>query len=73
MSTRTERIEVFADTQEWIWADPDLSASINVAKKNTTVFYENDYPAFDASKTKDMAIEVSGDRSFQAAMRLRKE
>ena len=73
MSTRTERIEVFADTQEWIWADLDLSASINVAKKNTTVLYENDYPAFDASKTKDMTIEVSGDRSFQAAMRLRKE
>ncbi|MBO4787810.1 MAG: TIGR02452 family protein [Lachnospiraceae bacterium] len=73
MSTRTERIEVFEDTQKWIWADSDLSASISAAKKNTTVFYENDYPTFDASKTKAMAVVVSGDRSFQAAMRLRKE
>ena len=73
MSTHAERIEVFNDTKAWIVSDPDLSASVVVAKKNTVVFYEDDYPAFDSSKTKDTVIEVSGYRSYEAAMRLRKE
>jgi uncharacterized protein (TIGR02452 family) len=73
MSTAYERIAVFQDTMNWINSDPVLSASIPVAKKNTTVFYEDDYPIFDASRTKDMRITVSGDRSYQAAMKLRRE
>ena len=73
MSDRNQRIEVFNDTQDWIKNDPALSASIDVAKKNTTVFYEDDYPAFDLSKTRDTVITVSGDRSYQAAMKLHKE
>lgn len=72
MSTRVERIEVFEDTLSWINSDPDLSASVDSAKKNTAVFYEDDYPAFDSSKTKDTVIEVSGSRSLEAAMQLRK-
>ena len=43
MSTTAQRIEVFQDTMDWIKNDPDLSASIPAAKKNTTVFYEDDY------------------------------
>lgn len=73
MSTPAQRIEVFQDTQNWINMDPDLSASIPVAKKKSTVFYEDDYPAFDASKTRDTIITVSGARSYQAAMKLHKE
>ncbi len=73
MSTRDQRIEVFEDTLKWIEDDPDLSASIPVAKKKTEVFYENDYPNFDPDKAKKMTIAVSGDRSYQAAMRIRKE
>jgi uncharacterized protein (TIGR02452 family) len=73
MSTQYERIQVFEDTLNWIKSDPDLSASIDAAKKNTTVYYEDDYPVFDTSKTRDMKITVSGDRSYQAAMRLHKE
>ena len=73
MSDRAQRIEVFNDTQDWIKNDPALSASIPVAKKNTTVFYEDDYPAFDFSKTRDTVITVSGDRSYQAAMKLHRE
>ena len=73
MSDRAQRIEVFNDTQDWIKNDPALSASIPVAKKNTTVFYEDDYPAFDSSKTRDTVITVSGDRSNQAAMKLHRE
>ena len=73
MSTSDERIAVFQDTMNWIDSDPDLSASISAAKKNTTVYYEDDYPAFNASDTKEMLITVSGDRSYQVAMRLYKE
>lgn len=73
MSTHEQRIEVFQDTMNWINSDPDLSASIPVAKKNTTVFYEDDYPVFDASKVGNMIITVTPDRSYQAAMRLHKE
>ena len=39
MSTSDERIAVFQDTMNWIDSDPDLSASISVAKKNTTISY----------------------------------
>ena len=73
MSTPAERIEVFQDTMDWINSDPALSASIPVAKKNTKVYFEDDYPDFDISITKNMVIEVTGDRSYQAAMRLQKE
>lgn len=73
MSTASERIEVFKDTQDWIKNDPALSASIPIAKKNTTVFYEDDYPAFNSFKTKETVVTVSGDRSYQAAMKLHRE
>ena len=73
MSTHYERIAVFQDTLDWIREDPELASSIPVAKKNTTVFYENDYPVFDSSRIKDMSITVSGDRSYQAAMKLHRE
>ena len=73
MSTPSERIEVFEDTLAWIEADPDLAASIPVAKKNTTVFYDNDYPEFNSSNKRNTEISVTEDRSFQAAMRLHKE
>ncbi|MCR4867497.1 MAG: TIGR02452 family protein [Lachnospiraceae bacterium] len=73
MSTADERIAVFQDTMSWIDSEQALSASIPVAKKNTTIFYEDDYPVFDASKTKSMHVTISGDRSYQAAMRLSKE
>ncbi len=68
-----ERIKVFNDTMDWIQSDPDLGASVAEGKKNTTVYYEDDYPKFDEQKTKDMQVTVSGERSFEAAMRLRKE
>ncbi len=70
MSPKDERIEVFKDTMDWIEKDPDLSASIPEAKKNTTVFFENDYPDFDLSKAGFTKVTVSGDRSYQAAMKL---
>ena len=70
MSNHNQRIEVFQDTQTWIQSDKDLSDSVDKAKKNTEVFYEDDYPDFDINNTFETEITVTGDRSFQAAMRL---
>lgn len=68
--TRTDRIQIFQDTINWIQSDPALSASVKKAKQNTTVFYEDDYPQFDASIVKEESITVTKHRSFQAAMQL---
>ncbi len=73
MSTTSQLIEVFQDTLDWIKNDPELSGSIPVAKQHTTVYYEDDYPDFDADTVRQMKVRVSGDRSYQAAMRLRHE
>lgn len=72
-STHEERIAVFQDTMTWIETDADLSAAVAKSKKATTVYYEDDYPQFDGKKTVDTVVTVSGDRSYQAAMRLAKE
>lgn len=73
MSTREERIEVFQDTFNWVQSDADLSASIKAAKGKTEIFYEDDYPPFRSDRNRDMKITVTGDRSYQAAMRLHRE
>lgn len=70
MSNHAQRIKVFNDTLSWIESDKDLSASVAKAKKNTEVIYEDDYPDFSIDIIYDTEISVTGDRSFQAAMRL---
>lgn len=71
-AAREDRVEIFQDTLDWIEADADLSESVAKAKKNTTVFFENDYPVFNRKEI-DETISVSKDRSYQAAMRLSEE
>ena len=73
MSTRYERIEVFQDTQRWISTDAELKAAVDYSKKHTRIFWEDIYPAFNASKTCETEITVTRDRSYQAAMRLSAE
>jgi len=73
MSTREERIEVFQDTINWINSDPALSLSVAQAKHNTEVYYEDDYPAYNTEGKHDTKITVTGYRSYEAAMNLRKE
>ena len=72
MSTAIQRIAVFQDTLNWIKSDKDLSDSIAKAKKNTKIFWENDYPAFDQSILYDTEITVTKNRSYEAAMGLQK-
>ena len=72
MSTREERVKIFEDTMEWINIDKDLSDSVNVAKKHTEIFYEDDYPEFNQNKTYNTEITVTAHRSFEAAVKLHK-
>ena len=73
MGNMMERIEVFQDTLVWTKEDSKLKESVTLSAENTQIFYENDYLSFDASLVRDQKVNVSMDRSFQAAMRLRKE
>lgn len=73
MSTRKERIDVFRDTMRWIEREPKLGKAVEKAKRKTKIFYDHDYPVFDASRLRDQIVSVSEDRSFQTAMRLKKE
>ena len=73
MSSQQDRIVIFEDTMEWVKSDPELAAAVKEAQANSVVYYENDYPEFDLGVVRDMKIEVTGDRSYQAAMRLRKD
>ena len=73
MSTVADRIAIFQDTLAWIESDPVLRESVEESKSKTFVFYEDYYPQFDADRTRDTVIKVSGDRSFEAAMRLHGE
>ena len=72
-STREDRIKIFKDTMEMIESDSDLMACVKKTKKETKIFYENDYPDFNAGKLYDTVITVSGKRSYQAAMDMKKE
>ena len=73
MPTPDDRIKVFEDTLSWIDNDPDLSASLTPAKAGTKVFLEDEYPSFDRAGLDSTTITVTGDKSFEAAMRLHKE
>ena len=73
MSTPQERIEVFNDTIDWINSDPDLSASIPIAKNHTAVYFADQYPHYISRDIQDTKIYVTGNRSFEAAMKLHKE
>ncbi len=70
MSTREEKIEVFRDTLKWIEENEKLGMAVMEAKRKTQVFYEYNYPEFDRSAVKEEKIEVTAERSFEAAMRL---
>lgn len=70
---KIERIAVFEDTMDMIDEDHDLKVAVSIAKDHTDVYYEDDYPYFDASVVRDEQITVTDERSFQAAMRLSKE
>ena len=73
MSTREQRKEIFNETYLHCIKDPELKAAIADSLKKTRVYYENDYPFFPAKEHFDTEVIVSGKRSFQAVMDLKRE
>ena len=73
MTPREQRIKVFEDTMQWLKDDDYLSSSIDLAKKHTEIFYDDEYPSIPIRSVVNTEITVTGDRSFQAAMRLSRE
>lgn len=72
-STPEDRIKIFHDTLDMIETSSELGKSVNATKKSTKIFYENEYPNFDLSRTFETKITVSKKRSYQAAMDLKAE
>ena len=70
-STVEYRIAVFEDTQKWIKENDYLNRSVTVS--NSSVYYEDDYPPYDSSNIKSNSINVSKNRSYQAAQLLTKK
>lgn len=73
MAKEFTNMKVFHDTTKKIESDKDLTFAVKQAKKKTTVFYEDEYPPFGMRKIQDTEITVTHDRSYQAAMRLKRE
>lgn len=70
MATRTDRINVFNDTIAWINSDPRLSNAVAYSKAHTDVYHEDEYPVFDNSKIRDTLVDVTQERTFEAATKL---
>lgn len=73
MSTPIQRIEIFQDTMDWVKSDQFLADSIVKAKKNTEIFWEDDYPKFNQNSVYETEITVSKNRSYEAAMKLNEQ
>lgn len=73
MKKELKNIEVFNDTRKMIKDDEYLSAAVDQSQKKTTIYYGNKYPQIIIKENSDMEITVTHDRSFQAAMRLKRE
>ena len=72
MSTGKERINVFRDTLRWVETNPKLNKAVEKAKRKTKIFYDNDYPVFDASRLRGLQErpEGGGKRLADSAFRV---
>ncbi|MBE6877354.1 MAG: TIGR02452 family protein [Ruminococcus sp.] len=73
MDIRLELIKIFEDTVRWIKEDKALSEAKKFSIQNTRLYKAEEYPELPEFSPADTKIQVSGEKSFQAAMRLRKE
>lgn len=72
MDRREQLIEVFADTQSYYTENSRLADAVRRSKAAVNLYAENDYPELpEAAKAGSVAVTKS--KTFEAAMRLRKE
>lgn len=74
MNAHEKRIEVFRDTMAWIQDNPRLSRAVENAKSYSKLYRPEEVPALPAAgQSKKGLITVTGSRTFEAAMRLKKD
>lgn len=74
MSTREQLVQVFEDTIRFLTSDPQLKEATAASLADVELYAEGDTPALpENAKRFDTGISVTKERSFEAAMRLRKE
>ena len=73
MDRRELLTEVFNDTESWIKNTPELKNSVRESINGTRVYMEENIPEIECGKHFETDISVSPSRSFEAAMRLKKE
>ncbi len=72
MDIRFELIKIFNDTMDWVKKDEALHKAVNYSVGHTQLYLADDTPELPPLVPRNTKIQVSADKSFQAAMRLRK-
>ena len=70
---KVRRAEIFKDTQEYYKENRILKESIKESKKNTKFYASEEYPLSKIDLGKSCEITISGERTFESAIRLLKE
>lgn len=73
MDRRELLTEVFSDTENWIGCTSELKNSVSESINKTKLYMEENIPEAEYEKSFETEISVTASRSFEAAMRLRKE
>ena len=73
MDEQMNRILVFRDTMDWIKKEPALSDAVKASRAGTKVFMEGSSPSLLENPKFAGEITVTPSRTFEAALRLRKE
>lgn len=74
MAGREDLIKVFEDTQNWYKTEEALKAAIEASIKGTTLYTEGEYPVMlSVEESYHTEIAVTKNKSFEAAMALRKK
>lgn len=73
MARRQRLIEIFEDTQKYYAQNVELAKAVSEAKAATRLYQPEDYPEGLAATGEDCMITVTKNKSFEAAMKIRKE
>ena len=73
MDIRTELVNIFEHTMDWIKSEQKLSEAMQYSVENTKLYKAENYPVLPEYTPQETTISVSGNKSFEAAVRLRKK
>ena len=73
MDVRLELAKIFDDTMNWIKKDDMLKKAVNYSVGHTQLYLAGDEPEMPVLMPRNTKIRVSGEKSFQTALRLRRE